>query len=882
MRHNLLTKILVLVLALLVLIPNMGLGVFAADDGGSTPTTEGGSDTPTESFDVSGSKKASPNLLIGEDRETTVTLSLPSAEYKNEIDIVFAMDSSSSAQNSSVFAESVNSLFDSILENNPSITLKIGVVLFRGYASDAIEYFSDSTYKGLVVYNDETKAYINNALNIWEYFRNKFGITRTVAEIIAAGKNDPDYKKIDNAIKADFGNGSNGHSGLVMAEQMLSADSEVDNDHKYVVFLTDGKNYIWNNAENKPVTIYQQDVVSGTAQGSGASQGAPRLNQYNGIKQKENGAYPSIYNSIPQITDHQTLIFSAGLDINLYDSTYYTNLYNSKHTDLTGVTKYDAPAYYTSYYPADSYNGSTTTGNGTVIQHQIANATSDIVPSPAFYKTYYEYTPQEGTFWDNISYLQINPYKVTQNPDDKKWYYDTDEVNEDFFLWHATSMEKGLYIVGHYWNETIAAKYNTGAIVYYDPGSGGGSHITQSFDQWLVENSKFGAWISNSAQVEALFEDIDNDIRYMVSKGVVTDVIKDNFDLKNPDAASAFRMTFNGEDLTAVFADGIWSFDDGNYTVSYDADSKTITWTINIPIENLKPVTLSYDLLLTEESAKTSKIYDTNDSAVLDYKSTDGKKDGTFTFEVPKVAYIKLIDINVEKQWVDYDNKDGSRPQEVTVQLIELIDDEEELVDEGVLNEKTWKYTFEDVLDATAVFENDEPVEIIPIVYTVKEPAVEGYTPAISGSVEKGFVITNTHEPEFLLFIAKIWDDEQDADGIRPESVTVNLLANGEPIDEAELGDFNMWTASYTVPFYDADGEPIEYTVTEEPVEGYEKPVIVFDPEYSVYLVTNKHEVKEPPKTDDATNQWFWAGMMVSSMALIAVIFYLKRKQDEE
>ena len=123
---------------------------------------------------------------------------------------------------------------------------------------------------------------------------------------------------------------------------------------------------------------------------------------------------------------------------------------------------------------------------------------------------------------------------------------------------------------------------------------------------------------------------------------------------------------------------------------------------------------------------------------------------------------------------------------------------------------------------------------------------------------------------------------QQLKEALTVESVIVNLLANGESIDEAELCDFNMWTASYTMPFYDADGEPIEYTVTEEPVEGYEKPVIVFDPEYSVYLVTNKHEVKEPPKTDDATNQWFWAGMMVSSMALIAVIFYLKRKQDEE
>ena len=73
-----------------------------------------GSALAAEEMDVSGDKTATPTELTGDERETTVTLSLPSGEYQNEIDIVFVMDSSSSAQNSAVFAESVSNLFTSI------------------------------------------------------------------------------------------------------------------------------------------------------------------------------------------------------------------------------------------------------------------------------------------------------------------------------------------------------------------------------------------------------------------------------------------------------------------------------------------------------------------------------------------------------------------------------------------------------------------------------------------------------------------------------------------------------------------------------------------------------------------------------------------------
>ena len=740
---------------------SVGKTVYAADD----------------SFDVSGSKTTEPTELNSDNRETTVTLSLPSAEYKNKIDVVFVMDNSTSTKNSGIdFSINVKNLLDSIVKNNPGVELKVGVVKFRGYATDMLE-------TGLTLYDDSSSETIMNAIS-------------------------------NNTVP---GSGSNGHSGLVMAEELLSADTDVSDDHKYVVFLTDGKNYIWNNADNEPVTIYRQAAKNGTIQAGGK----PRLNQYDGITQKENGAYPSIYNRIPQITDHQTLIFSEGLDINLYDSKYYANLYASDNEELTGESKYDFAAYYTKFYPADSYSGTPTQGDGTVQTFAIANATSDVVPTPAFYKTYYKYTPQEGTFWENVNYLQTNPYEVVLNEEDGKYYYDTTKVNEDFFLWHPSALEKGPYVLGHYWKETIDAKYNTGAIVFYDTGSGTGSHITQSFDQWLVENSDYGAWISDADAVNALFKGIDNSIRYMVSKGVVTDKITDDFTLKNADTKDGFSMTLSGEALGVTFRDGKWYFGEAvdevyPYEVAYDKTTKTITWTINVPVENANPITLSYDLVIDEDAE--SNFYDTNVSAVLDYKSTDGTKDGTYTFEKPKVSYIKFIDIPVEKEWSDADDQDGKRPESITVNLM----DGTEKVQAAKISEETeWKATFTKVPDSKIV---DGKME--KITYKVEEEAVEGYKAEITGSTAEGFKVKNTHEPEKTdITVVKKWEDNENENETRPSAITVNLSADGESVETVRLSENDEWQHTFEgMPKY-SKGNEITYTVTEEPVEGYETSV---------------------------------------------------------
>lgn len=68
----------------------------------------------------------------------------------------------------------------------------------------------------------------------------------------------------------------------------------------------------------------------------------------------------------------------------------------------------------------------------------------------------------------------------------------------------------------------------------------------------------------------------------------------------------------------------------------------------------------------------------------------------------------------------------------------------------------------------------------------------------------------------------KTWDDNNNQDGVRPDSIKVNLLANGQVVDTKTVTAADNWSYSFTgLPKYDKDGKVIVYTVTEDAVPGY-------------------------------------------------------------
>ncbi|WP_208589497.1 Cna B-type domain-containing protein, partial [Gracilibacillus suaedae] len=170
------------------------------------------------------------------------------------------------------------------------------------------------------------------------------------------------------------------------------------------------------------------------------------------------------------------------------------------------------------------------------------------------------------------------------------------------------------------------------------------------------------------------------------------------------------------------------------------------------------------------------------------------------------------ISFNVEKSWNDADNQDGIRPDAITVKLLA---DGEETDQELTLNEdNNWKGTFSDLL---AIDQTGEEIQ-----YSIEEEVVEGYDTTITGNPEEGYVITNSHTPERIdLAGTKTWEDADNQDGKRPESITVRLLANGEEVEDVEVTAEADWEFAFTdLPKF-ANGAEIHYTIQEDGVQDY-------------------------------------------------------------
>ncbi|MGZ7153733.1 Cna B-type domain-containing protein, partial [Streptococcus pyogenes] len=71
----------------------------------------------------------------------------------------------------------------------------------------------------------------------------------------------------------------------------------------------------------------------------------------------------------------------------------------------------------------------------------------------------------------------------------------------------------------------------------------------------------------------------------------------------------------------------------------------------------------------------------------------------------------------------------------------------------------------------------------------------------------------------------KIWEDQDDQAGIRPVSIRVNLLANGEIVQTKTVTATDDWKYNFTdLPEFES-GQKIDYTITEDPVPSYETTV---------------------------------------------------------
>lgn len=290
-----------------------------------------------------------------------------------------------------------------------------------------------------------------------------------------------------------------------------------------------------------------------------------------------------------------------------------------------------------------------------------------------------------------------------------------------------------------------------------------------------------------------------------------------------------YTTTYDGSNITNSYTPGktsatvtkIWNDaenQDGkrpeSITVSLLADGKETGKTVTLSVENNWKQTISD--LPEKADGKAIEYTWTEETLPEGYELTDNSKNGTVTTLTNTYAP-ETTSITVTKTWDDADNQDGKRPESIIVNLLangEIVASQTVKADEA----GNWTYTFKDL----PKYANGKE-----ITYTVTEEAVEGYETSVDG-----FNITNTYTTETTeVKGSKTWNDADNQDGKRPESITVRLLANGEEKDSQTVtADENgNWTYSFEkLPKYEA-GKEILYTVTEDAVADYTTEITGYD-----------------------------------------------------
>ena len=476
--------------------------------------------------------KEATNLVKQSDGTYTsdVTLTLPSVEESPVYDVVFVLDKSASAELGREALAMLKQLQNQIA--GTQITIQVGVVIFN------------------------KEAHVTKLKNL-----------------------TTEYEQIEKAIKEEIKSGTNTHAGLLAGKALLDNDTDVPDDHKYLIFVSDGITYMYN---AEPTAIALQGGDQTKTDGSDAFAGPDN--------------WPTKYGS--------------------------NDVPDNWKTWLEGIF--------------------------TLIQKD---------------KDTYEL-----------------PYAQTASGLQKtKWLPYIEKMN------HATSVDKALYLTNETYQSVKTAGYHCYAMM-----------ATQNEGQEYLWGPSFMNYLAGGKEVS--FEDIHNDIYYLLSEGsTVEDVIgygtdnrgnAYNFDFVND--MSKLTLKVGTETLEATDLSLDLSYGDANETARYgfapkrvqittDADQSNIperdpysydyvlhyyqngkdgksdecfVWDINVPVSKFAPVSLTYQVKLTNAqtasgtygtydkngSQKKDSLY-TNKSATLYPVDSDGVRGIPENFQKPTVSY---------------------------------------------------------------------------------------------------------------------------------------------------------------------------------------------------------------------------------------------------
>lgn len=278
---------------------------------------------------------------------------------------------------------------------------------------------------------------------------------------------------------------------------------------------------------------------------------------------------------------------------------------------------------------------------------------------------------------------------------------------------------------------------------------------------------------------------------------------------------------------------GVKAFTQSGLKAKVSVNGQTITATaesfmsgdeISMEISVRLKTGLSKQYLEAAESGEGAKLLD-GDIAIMTTEST---------------KFMPLVrDITVNTAWNDDDNRDGIRPDDVDIVLSSS---------EG----SSYSYTMsgDDSVNVKGILAY---ISGKPVSYTASGENVEGYDRKVTTNKEYSkFTVAYSHDSERIsLQVTKQWEDDNNRDGIRPDSVNVTFNGSDGSTYDAQLSSKNGWKYDFSDLYSYNDGKKIRYSLTEMDVEGYSSSITATE---GGYIIVNTH--KADTKTVTVSYKW--------------------------
>ena len=222
----------------------------------------------------------------------------------------------------------------------------------------------------------------------------------------------------------------------------------------------------------------------------------------------------------------------------------------------------------------------------------------------------------------------------------------------------------------------------------------------------------------------------------------------------------------------------------------------------------------------------------------------------TSTATAQTITFSQSFGFNFTVNWNDSNNDDGVRPDDLSLDVLAdgvpvstvVLTGDENIWTGFVKDMSVWRESDSDTAIRYTFAWSDETEEYLTSTGYTATPTLNGesvestqfyYLSAteFGNNEDEGYNdLESTYEWETTLNYNKevadyrfnvIFDDDVDRDGVRPESLTVNLLADGEKIDSRTI-EINTEDSMYTLLWEDLEvytgGRPIVYTMELESV----------------------------------------------------------------